>query len=148
MGVFDNQIFSPLESRTTMVQQHYRIAPPPIIYEILDGEVVILNLEAGIYYNLKESGAEIWQLLQNGASLEQIAAYYEGAEDVRAEIDSFLKELLAEKIIIFSEESELVNPIERRPFRRPVLHRYSDMQELLLLDPIHEVDQIGWPAKK
>jgi hypothetical protein len=27
----------------------------------------------------------------------------------------------------------------------PVLDKYTDMQELLLLDPIHEVDDAGWP---
>jgi hypothetical protein len=29
-----------------------------------------------------------------------------------------------------------------------VLERYTDMQELLLLDPIHDVDQTGWPRRK
>jgi len=27
----------------------------------------------------------------------------------------------------------------------PVLETFSDMQDLLLLDPIHEVDDAGWP---
>jgi hypothetical protein len=27
----------------------------------------------------------------------------------------------------------------------PVLNKYTDMQDLLLLDPIHEVDERGWP---
>jgi hypothetical protein len=31
------------------------------------------------------------------------------------------------------------------PFVAPVLDKYTDMQELLLLDPIHEVDASGWP---
>jgi hypothetical protein len=26
-----------------------------------------------------------------------------------------------------------------------LLNKYSDMQELLLLDPIHDVDDAGWP---
>jgi hypothetical protein len=25
---------------------------------------------------------------------------------------------------------------------------YEDMQDLLLLDPIHDVDETGWPARK
>ena len=28
------------------------------------------------------------------------------------------------------------------------MEKYDDMQELLLLDPIHEVDEAGWPVKK
>ena len=27
----------------------------------------------------------------------------------------------------------------------PRLRKYTDMQDLLLLDPIHEIDQSGWP---
>jgi hypothetical protein len=29
----------------------------------------------------------------------------------------------------------------------PVMNKHSDMQELLLLDPIHEVDEAGWPSR-
>jgi hypothetical protein len=28
------------------------------------------------------------------------------------------------------------------------LNKYTDMQDLLLLDPIHEVDAAGWPSTK
>jgi hypothetical protein len=28
------------------------------------------------------------------------------------------------------------------------LQKFTDMQELLLLDPIHEVDERGWPHRK
>jgi len=34
------------------------------------------------------------------------------------------------------------------PFVLPVLERYTDMQELLLIDPIHDVDETGWPRRK
>ncbi len=30
-------------------------------------------------------------------------------------------------------------------FRRPVLEKFADMKDILQLDPIHEVDQLGWP---
>ena len=32
-------------------------------------------------------------------------------------------------------------------YAAPKLSTYTDMQELLLLDPIHEVDESGWPAQ-
>jgi hypothetical protein len=37
------------------------------------------------------------------------------------------------------------NGHEKPSFNLPLLHKYSDMQELLLLDPIHDVDDAGWP---
>jgi hypothetical protein len=30
----------------------------------------------------------------------------------------------------------------------PVLEKYTDMQELLLLDPIHDVEEAGWPKAR
>jgi len=36
----------------------------------------------------------------------------------------------------------------RPAFEPPVLTTFSDMQELLWLDPIHEVDDAGWPIAR
>jgi hypothetical protein len=34
-------------------------------------------------------------------------------------------------------------------FVRPTLHVYSDIRNMVLLDPIHDVDEnIGWPTPK
>jgi hypothetical protein len=33
-------------------------------------------------------------------------------------------------------------------FQPPTLRKYTDMQDLLLIDPIHEVDDLGWPGVK
>ena len=45
-------------------------------------------------------------------------------------------------------KAEIFPEIERPVFKPPLLKRYTDMQELLILDPIHEVDDTGWPAIK
>jgi len=37
---------------------------------------------------------------------------------------------------------------EKRPFRVPSFQRFEDMQAFLLVDPIHEVDETGWPQIK
>ena len=37
---------------------------------------------------------------------------------------------------------------EKRPFRAPSFQRFEDMQGFLLVDPIHEVDDTGWPHIK
>ena len=33
----------------------------------------------------------------------------------------------------------------RLAFEAPVLAKYTDMAQLLVLDPIHDVDETGWP---
>ncbi len=32
-----------------------------------------------------------------------------------------------------------------RDYEEPKLGKHTDMQELLLLDPVHEVGETGWP---
>ena len=32
-----------------------------------------------------------------------------------------------------------------RPYESPCLESYTDMEDLLLLDPIHDVGKTGWP---
>lgn len=33
-------------------------------------------------------------------------------------------------------------------YRPPVLEVFADMQDLLLLDPIHDIDEVGWPVAR
>jgi hypothetical protein len=33
---------------------------------------------------------------------------------------------------------------EKLPFKAPELQKYTDMQDFLLVDPIHETDEAGW----
>jgi hypothetical protein len=36
----------------------------------------------------------------------------------------------------------------RTPFMPPELEVFTDMKDLLLLDPIHAIGEAGWPNKK
>ena len=37
---------------------------------------------------------------------------------------------------------------DRRGYEPPILNRYDDLQNLALLDPIHDVEEAGWPNRK
>jgi hypothetical protein len=39
-------------------------------------------------------------------------------------------------------------PTDKRPFKPLKLEVYTDMQDLLLLDPIHDAEEAGWPLTK
>ena len=36
--------------------------------------------------------------------------------------------------------------IEKKPFNKFEMTAHTDVQDLLLLDPFHDVDDSGWPA--
>jgi hypothetical protein len=145
--------------------ERFRINSPKVIHETIDGETVIVNLDSGNYYSLDEVAGGIWALIGNGLPVAKIildiASRYIGK---REEMDQAIRQFigrLQEEGLIVTDESRL-NESETEPghrdatqameghpvFETPALHKYSDMQDLLLLDPIHEVDDAGWPNVK
>jgi hypothetical protein len=143
----------------------FKINTPKVIHENFDDEVVIINLDTGNYYSFDRIGAGVWSLLEAGASFaEVIQRAVERYQGDRAEIEnllqSFIKELQKEELIIALDTPEdmipdcvvaqgIVAPGTEKPvFKAPVMQKFTDMQDLLLLDPIHEVDEKGWPSVK
>jgi len=140
-----------------MENRHYRVNRPDVILEDFSDEVVLVNLASGNYFSIDAVGADIWAGIQGQESASAIAARlsreYEGDPAIIGQaVMQFIGELLSENLIV--EETTLPTTTRvfeptamaaRRPFVAPVLNKYTDMQELLLVDPIHEVDETGWP---
>jgi len=141
---------------------YFKVNSPSVVHEVFDDEVVIINLDTGVYYSVNGVGAEIWTRIDGavvGDIIDDLASRYATpASDVEASVRPFLDQLGAEGLIVPNQTVPGESP--RRPtrdaadvpprlprFEAPVLRKYSDMQELLLLDPIHEVDEVGWPVR-
>jgi hypothetical protein len=45
---------------------------PSVICRELSGETVLLNLESGVYYGLDAVGTRVWQLLQQGKTIDGV----------------------------------------------------------------------------
>jgi hypothetical protein len=135
----------------------YSINAPDVIAETIDGETMLVNLATGSYYNLEGSGAEVWSLLMEGATprqiSEELAARFIGEkEEIEGAVARLVDELRAEQILVESlptaARPATPPPAEaaaRRPFAAPKLAKFTDMQDIILLDPVHEVDARGWP---
>ena len=101
-----------------------------VISEVVENEVVLVNFDSGSYYSLGGSGTQVWEALEGGAAPHEVVnavlSAFDGPEaEISMAVRSFLEQLL--------EES---------------LERFDDMRDMLLLDPIHEVDEAGWPHTK
>ena len=140
----------------------FRVNSPNVIQETIDGEVVIVNLDNGNYYSLDNVGAVIWSFIESGAAVAEVVVRirqrYEGNHvDVEDAVNQFVAELQQEALIVpdGAKEPEGIKGLDGQVetgadtkkfrFEVPTLHTYTDMQDLLLLDPIHEVDETGWP---
>jgi hypothetical protein len=140
-----------------------RVNAPKVIHEIIDGEAVIIDFDTGNYYSLDKVGTEVWAFIERSADLadirEALCGRYDGSrEEIERAVVEFVGELQRENLVVLNaaEATEGMASTEspahpepasgRAVFEPPVLYKYDDMQELLLLDPIHEVDETGWPT--
>jgi len=133
----------------------YRINDSEAIAESVHGELLIINLRDGTYYSSDGTGDQIWALLVAHAALGDIAdwlgaRYRADTSEMRRAVLAFVEELEREKLIVpHSGDARPVAAPEvggDAEFAAPVLQKYTDYQELLRLDPIHEVDHsAGWP---
>ncbi|MFE1744114.1 PqqD family protein [Coleofasciculus sp. H7-2] len=144
----------------------FKVNAPKVVHETIDGEVVIVNLDKGDYYSLVKVGADIWEEIIKGTSksniIQKIIQCYEGdRQNIENTVNDFIARLQQEELIIFdgTEESKDSNIAslptttngkpEKLTFSPPSLEKYTDMEELLALDPIHEVNEVvGWPNVK
>ena len=153
------------------------ITPQNVVHETIDGETILIHLGTGTYYSLDGVGAQIWGLLAAGASQSEVAADGASGSDadpaaVEQAVESLVEELLREELLALEpgdsapadSASEPSSPLtaseplsqlaEPEPaaevsFVAPVLRKYTDMQEFMLVDPIHDVDvDAGWPHVK
>ncbi len=117
--------------------------------EVIDGEAIIINLANGIYYSTDGVGALVWGVLTEEASLDGIveaviARYDVSPDQARVDVERLVRELLEQNLISISENhAGVTEPASsptsaanlKLPYRAPELNVYSDMADLLALDP-------------
>jgi hypothetical protein len=136
----------------------YAINRASVISDVIEGEAVIINLDTGRYYGLNESGSVLWSALQRGAVnvtglTEELTRRYAGdPKTIQDAVETIMTRLLAEELVVESPELPTMSshptkvPLANPPaFLAPSLEVHTDMQDFLLVDPIHEVDATGRP---
>jgi glycosyltransferase involved in cell wall biosynthesis len=126
-----------------------------LVHERLGDEVVVIDLERGIYYGMVGAAADVWTSFEQQATIGGVArelARRFGAplDDVRADIASFTSRLEAEGLLVRAATVAGPRPPDApvppaRSWEAPVLEAYDDMAHLVLRDPAHQVDEGGWP---
>jgi hypothetical protein len=126
-----------------MPETSYRVSSCDIVWQCFDDELILIHLGTGVYYSVTPGGAAIWRLMEAGYSREEVAAH---APD-RNEVLAFWQVLIDEGLIVPGGEKHgaaELPPAEE--LARPAISVYKDMQDLFLLDPIHDVNEAGWPS--
>jgi hypothetical protein len=130
----------------------YRINDPDVTAETFEDEVIVINLANGRYHSLRGTGAWLWHALTAGLGRSEAIDRLLGANaadpDAAGQAAAFIDRLTAEELLIAAPEraggatAELQTP---GAFLAPLIETFNDMENLLAIDPIHEVDVRGWP---
>ena len=140
--------------------QRFRLNSPSVVAEaieapdVADGEAIIVHLETGTYYSIKGEAILLWNAIVGGATVEEISEVVaemtgEPADRVSAPIRGFVDSLAAQGLIVDAGKAAAPPVVDLSGggagLLEPSFELYSDMQDLILLDPVHEVDERGWP---
>jgi hypothetical protein len=129
-----------------------------VSHDRLQDEVIVINVASGSYFSGSGTAADVWTLLTQGASLDEAArllatTFNAPDETVRRDIEACAVFLVERGLLQTTDtpapKTEFALPNgERLVWRAPEFDEYTDMWELIKLDPIHEVEETGWPVRK
>jgi hypothetical protein len=120
--------------------------------DLFEGEYIIANLDTGLYYSLQGAGIFLLKNLPFEAPEELMTKFYEAfspdKEVVEKDLSRIWTALVEEGIVVPVEGQSEKGDVELpEVFEPSTFNSYADMQDLLALDPIHEVDEEGWEKK-
>lgn len=120
---------------------------PSVIFDIQGNETVIIDLSTGRYFRLDAPSTELWLRFAVAGSISDVLESCANADALRPEIDTIVADLLDRALLRSAVDAD------GRPdvgatwhYSGFTLEQFTDLEDILGLDPIHEVDpEKGWP---
>jgi hypothetical protein len=147
--------------RQALAETRLGTDPNKVVHETIDGEVILIHLERGNYFSLAGAGQKVWALLCSGQTPAEAAArlsdhYSVPSAEIEPSVNALVDDLLKEELIApqngdqpengLPQDDLALNADPSAEFVPPKLEKYTDMQDYLLIDPIHDVSASGWPS--
>ncbi len=136
----------------------YEISAPDVVAEDFGAEIVVLNLANGKYFSLVNVAADLWRDIISGHIPQEIVDFLVPAQRNAAEaVQLFVSSLVQEALIRPVQREQAAIPADTASAMMalsqgsmvPGLESFDDMAELILSDPIHDVDEdVGWPVMR
>lgn len=90
----------------------FSIDKEKIFWRTVEGQVIILNVDTGYYYNLDEIGTLVWNMAFDNKTADQIIAeilnnYETDERSARRDVRALLMEMQNEKLITITQEKPI-----------------------------------------
>lgn len=121
-------------------------------------EIVAIHFLKGTYFSIRGSAIALWDWLQLGVSQADLATMLskryglsaeQGKSTVEVAISLFQQyELVVDDASVLSASDDYNTNAGPECFEEPMVEAFQDLQELIAIDPVHEVDPMqGWPHR-
>ena len=135
----------------------YKLNEEKMFYDYADGQAVVINYQTGMYYGMGLLASAILDRIIAGKNVDEIItavkALPQCPPDIADRVHSFVEELQEKEIIVDGSAASggaepLANEVAEDGFDLK-LDMFAEMADLLLADPVHDVDmKEGWPKLK
>lgn len=135
----------------------YQLNEKKMFFDIADGQAVVINFVSGMYYGTTALGSVILERLVKGCASEEIAGAVKALpgcpEDFDIQFSAFIMKLKDKEILLDGEThpggGEEIGEMALTDGFDLTLDEFSEVQDLILADPVHDVDvEQGWPFFK
>jgi hypothetical protein len=135
----------------------FRLRQSDLSIERLDGEIIAIDFLSGKYGSFIGPSADLLWLVQLGVPrqkwvklLEDSFVSLPATEELEREVESFLQSMT--ELGIIEPAGQLDGIVESLPadyvrgiWTTPVYAIEDDLVDLLIIDPIHDTSDDGWP---
>lgn len=124
---------------------------PSVIFDVQGDEAVIIDLTTGRYFRLDVPSTALWLQFATPASPASVLGTCTTAGALDFRLDGIVADLMERGLLRPPNGSDggatlLAAPSAPWEFQGFDLEEFTDLEDILGLDPIHEVDpEKGWP---
>lgn len=128
----------------------HRLGSNDIVHQFLDGEAIVIDFKRGDYFSLRGAAGAAFDALAQGVDSARLPGLFAGAPPDAGEVLARLAGqwveagLLAVADGTVADAAALPAPVA---WTEPCCEVHTDLQQLLLADPIHDVGEGAWPRK-
>ena len=137
-----------------MTDSTFLVANTTLAAEEFDGETILIDVVRGLYFSLRGATIEVWRAFAEPRSeadvVDTLCLQLEGSD--RGGLEDAISSMRENDLLLSAPEASSASTEKfiatSLTFSAPVVEVYSDLADLIAIDPVHEVDaSAGWPTR-
>ena len=119
---------------------------PTVIFDVQDGETVVIDLASGHYYRLDAASTALWQRFDGSTTVAALLESCGNRPELEPRVTAIVADLVEKALLAPARVNATAAEASPWHFDGFTLELFTDLEDILGLDPIHEVDPArGWP---